>query len=162
MINPIGGSQDPVRDGACTPKWLADLLPTYDVDPCSNPRSHIRARERVMLERRQDGLRISAGSAMTVFCNPPYSRGQVIQWVHRYQNTDFTFLLRWDPSTKWFATLWPLCWGAWFPNLRMNFEPPPGVKFSSNPFPHALYFAEKPVEAYNGLAGMGYFVKRSL
>jgi hypothetical protein len=164
-VNPVGGSGDPVRDGACTPKWLADLLPEYDVDPCSNPRSHIRAHRKYMLETGGDGLGEDCGAyyedSLTVFCNPPYSRGQVIRWVHAWYCADFTFLLRWDPSTMWFSDLWSRCWGAWFPSKRMNFEPPPGVTFSSNPFPHAVYFANQPADdTVRALETRGYFVER--
>jgi len=43
----------------------------------------------------------------------------------------------------------------------MNFEPPPGVKFSSNPFPHALFFSQLPDrDTYEGLAERGCFVQR--
>lgn len=189
-VNPIGGSgTSEGRDGACTPKWLADLLPRYDLDPCSNNRSHIRARihcdlasgdngldsvvwgiggQIVGMEPRRPGILCEGGSRLrpvlagwSVFCNPPYARWQVLRWVRHYLHTNFTFLLRWDPSTDWFEELWPHCWGAWFPWQRMNFEPPPGVKFSSNPFPHALYFKERPNdETYAKLATRGYFCRR--
>lgn len=78
--------------------------------------------------------------------------------MRHYRHTNFTFLLRWDPSTRWFEELWPHCWGAWFPDERLEFEPPPGVTFSSNPFPHALYLANRPPpHVHSALAACGYF-----
>ncbi len=40
--------------------------------------------------------------------NPPYSKGQVERWVAAYGHTRFCFLLRFDPSTTWFNTLYTL------------------------------------------------------
>jgi hypothetical protein len=49
------------------------------------------------------------------------------------------FLLRWDPSTEWFARLHHRLMWVWHPKQRIQFDPPEGVKASSNPFPHALF-----------------------
>lgn len=142
--NPAGGSgKSEGRDSWCTPKWLADLLGKFDLDPCSNPRSHIRASRRLMLEEGSDGLY-------------PYAHGEVLKWVKHWRHTRFCFLLRWDPSTKWFAELIPHCTHVWFPARRINFEPPPGVKSSSNPFPHALYLRDPDQEMLDALAANGF------
>lgn len=50
-----GASGDPVRGSYCTPRYVADALPAVDLDPFSNPRSHIRARVSLALERGEDG-----------------------------------------------------------------------------------------------------------
>lgn len=102
-----------------------------------------------------------AKEADRVFINPPYAHGQVIQWVRHYIHTDFVYLLRWDTSTAWFAELWSKCWGAWFPNRRVNFEPPPGVRSSSNPFPHALFLKSEPRGKFlDALLAHGYLLRR--
>lgn len=176
-VNPIGGSgSDEGRDSACTPKWLADLIGRVDLDPCSNPRSHINAAQALSLERGDNGLvdvpgsqsdwspgcyymatltsgRLARAKHYTrTFINPPYARGQVIRWVRHWRHTNFIFLLRWDPRTKWFRELLPHCTHVWFPLEveghpgRIEFEPPPGVKFSSNPLPHALYLRHPSAE----------------
>lgn len=179
--NVYGGSNEEERGTWCTPKRIANLLcqshdfdkpfdqvelgdagaayvHAFDLDPCSNPRSHIVARMKCMLEDGGNGLPqegdtgafitthpkgpvgMRAGDDWDVFINPPYERGSVIQWVRHYRHTNFTFLLKWDPSTEWFGELLPHCHYVWFPfGWRIAFEPPPGVKASSNPFPHALY-----------------------
>jgi len=183
-VNKYGGSGEKEdRDGACTPKWIADALGRFDLDPCSNDRSHISAHHCVCLSvEGSNGLPepgvdsrwlgagtywwahdlCQAGKHTDTFCNPPYARGQVIRWARHYSHTNFTFLLRWDVRTKWFAELFPKCWGFWFPR-KCEFEPPPGVTFSSNPYPHALYFRDRPKpDRYARLsAADGYFVTRS-
>src|SRR5574338_920706 len=116
--NPAGGSgADEGRDSWCTPKWLAELLGRFDLDPCSNPRSHISAAVHLTLEGGDNGLaeahgqrgysqhtddawgidRSAIASVQTrVFINPPYARKQVIRWVRHWRTTRFVFLLRWD------------------------------------------------------------------
>ncbi len=153
-VNVHGGSGDINRGTWCTPKWLAQLMGRYDLDPCSNPRSHILCDERWMLEKGDNGLLPKWVHAiitdpghrgLRAFINPPYSKGQVIEWVNAYCHTDFTFLLRWDPSTAWFHSLIQHTRYVWFPlGRRINFEPPPGVKASSSTMPHALYLRNEP------------------
>ena len=186
-MNAYGGSGEKEgRDGACTPKWLADLLNVVEwyLDPCSNPRGHVRAQCELTLEHGDNGLvenddgvpgvhhvhidnaippnrdyiRQEATRTWKVFINPPYAAGQVIRWVRHYRHTRFCFLLRWDPSTAWFRELIPHCTHVWFPSRRINFEPPPGVKFSSNPFPHALYLRDPPEELLASLAPHGLLI----
>ncbi len=152
-VNVHGNSGDDTRGTWCTPERIANMLPKYYLDPCSNPRSHIRAEERWSLEQDINGLLPAWVTALTArqyltlrtFINPPYSKGQVLRWVKAYRHTDFTFLLRWDPSTVWFRELMPFVRYVWFPlGWRINFEPPPGVKASSSTMPHALYFKSEP------------------
>lgn len=166
-INPNGGSgNEDGRGSWCTPRWLADLIGRKRLDPCGNPRSHVEADHIVSLEMGGNGLygegRLNYGPGWYLhenhvlhadeftetFINPPYGRGEVSRWVRHYRHTDFTYLLRFDPSTEWFGELIPFCNFVWFPiGRRIEFEPPPGVKASKNPFPHALYLREEPNEA---------------
>lgn len=128
------------RDGYCTPLWLAEIIGRVDMDPCSNEYSHIEYE--IAFDALEDGLSMPWDEVppdTVVYCNPPYSRGQVMRWVERYRHTRFLFLLRFDPSTQWFSELMPFVTHIWLPNRRINFEPPPGVKASSNPFPHGLF-----------------------
>jgi hypothetical protein len=178
-VNVMGGSANAVRAGWCTPEWLADIINLWDptLDPCSNERSHVRASIKLLLDLGDNGLYgrnneylLSLGGCGFIataqpfwrtFINPPYTRGEIIRWILHWCETDFIFLLKWAPDTGWFETLWPLCWGAWHPNQRINFEPPPGVKGSSNPLPHALYLKSKPEGAfYRALVANGYFTTR--
>lgn len=140
--NTYGGSGDDERGAWCTPKWLAEKLGAFDLDPCSNPRAHIDARVRLTLENGHDGLRYCVGPDERVFINPPYANGQVIRWFRAYQHTRFCFLLRFDPSAKaWFTELYRSTGLVCVPRgRRVNFEPPPGVTGSSNTIPHALFY----------------------
>jgi hypothetical protein len=81
-------------------------------------------------------------ASVRVFVNPPYSRDQVARWVAAYRHTRFCFLVRFDPSTEWFEDLYRASSLVAVPvGRRVNFEPPPGVVASSNPYPHGLFFA---------------------
>jgi hypothetical protein len=143
----LAPDSSPDRDTWCTPKWLADAVGEWDLDPCTNSRSHIRACSKCMLERGQDGLAFAepygAHADLRVWINPPYSSGQVIRWVRAYKHARFCFLVRLDPSTEWFAELYAASEVLLVPaGRRIDFEPPPGVKASSNPFPHVLAYAD--------------------
>lgn len=175
-INPAGGSGEKQgRDGWCTPLWIAKLVGWVNCDPCGNSRSHISAGRVLSLENGDNGLPDGAPGTFTtgkpgyygestyrapptwtVFVNPPYAAGQVIRWIRHWLHTRFIFLLRWDPSTKWFSELIGHCTHVWFPSARINFEPPPGVTSSSNPFPHALYLRRPTKGLLERLALMGY------
>jgi hypothetical protein len=150
----LAPGDEPDRDTWCTPKWLADAVGEVDLDPCTNSRSHIQAKWTRMLEHGQDGLlHVNTDCPATkalktpfdsvrTWINPPYSAGQVIRWIRAYRHTRFTFLVRLDPSTAWFDELFNASELVLVPRgKRIDFEPPPGVKASSNPFPHALFYA---------------------
>lgn len=71
---------------------------------------------------------------------PPYDI--VIEALAHYGHTRFVALLRLDTSTRWYELLWErLCEVVMVPKRdRLEFVPPPGVKASSNPFPHGLFY----------------------
>lgn len=133
------------RDTWCTPLWLAEAIGEWDIDPCSNDRSHIKARETFDLEKGINGLERAKqiGKLIRLFINPPYS--DVMPWIQAYKHTRFCFLLKFDPSTKWFAALMERTELVLFPRgTRIQFEAPAGVppeKALANQFPHALFYA---------------------
>lgn len=90
-------------DNYCTPKELTDLLPEFDLDPCSNPNSTVRAKRAVMLP--EDGL--AAEWRGNVFVNCPYSN--VMPWAEKAVESADTattcLLLKMDPTTRWFSRL---------------------------------------------------------
>lgn len=157
--NVAGGSGEPDRGTWCTPKALAVAVGAWDLDPFSNPRSHVAAAHRCQLENSGDGFgdgsgagsfRVSnrpaeyAGPEMRVWLQPPYERRFMLDVVDHYKHTRFCALLRWSPDTEWFARLWPhVRLIAFLRGERMEFEPPPGLEASSNPYPHALYYADE-------------------
>lgn len=167
-VNGNGGSGDPMRGAYCTPKKYADAVGEWDLDPFSNPRSHIRSELACLLERGDNGLMVPstpgsywiapldresmeqgataemfvATPETRVFLQPPYSI--VEEAIAHYGHTRFCALLRFDPSTEWFARLWALTTAIAIPvGERIEFEPPPGVEASANPYPHAFYYSDE-------------------
>lgn len=119
-----------IRDSYCTPLKITKRLPLVDLDPCSNPRSTVRARRRVMLENGENGLLIP-WTDLTVFVNPPYS--DVLPWALKtVEAASFCFLVNVDPSTEWWRAL-----TSWADHLflfreRIQFDAPPSVEESGN------------------------------
>lgn len=95
-------------DAACTPKWLADLLPEVDFDPCSNPRSHIRSRWSWSLEKGYDGLKMPwRGSG---FVNWPYSgptpwAAKAAYEIDRGRCEQLITLCKLETSTTWWEII---------------------------------------------------------
>ena len=176
--NVNGGSGDPLRGSYCTPAKYAAAVGVWDLDPFSNPRSHIVARESCQLERGDNGLlepgnpgayllagadqrvepfdiasddaivaaanrgRRRATESTRVWIQPPYEI--VEEAIAHYGHTRFCALLRFDPSTDWFAALWVLTHVIAIPvGERLEFEAPPGIETSANPYPHAFYYADE-------------------
>lgn len=161
---------DEQRGAWCSPLSITAAVGAFDLDPFTNPRSTLVARHTCMLERGDDGFGLDsremrgsfhvnpvfctatpvdgrcdacgyfmAGKQHTVWIQPPYDIVQ--QALDHYEHTRFTALLRFDPSTAWFAWLWERVQVIMVPRQdRLEFVPPPGVKASSNPFPHGLFY----------------------
>lgn len=165
-VNVKGGSGNEDRGTWCTAKDWASAVGAWDLDPFSNPRSHIASAARCMLEDGGDAFgggdpgmhrglyRIGEkyGPSMTgvadeltrVWIQPPYEL--VAAAITHYGHTRFCALLRWSPDVKaWFPELWKRTAVVCHPfGERMEFEPPPGVEKSGDmPFPHALYYAHE-------------------
>lgn len=146
------------RDTWCTPPWLTEPLGRFDLDPCSNERSSVRAVQSFNFERAgEDGLELASAvwASARVFINPPYS--DVEPWIEAYKHTRFCFLLKLDTSTKWFAKLYAATELILIPRRRVNFIPPPGVpkaQAQAQQFPHALFyrFAEDATDAVRALS----------
>lgn len=123
--------ENKVRDEYCTPTWLTRILPITDLDPCSNHRSTVRARESIIRENGADGLAVS-WERRSIFVNPPYS--DVLPWAQKLATAQSWYLLvNVDPSTKWWAAaVASNASHVFLFNRRLAFVPPPGVKTSSN------------------------------
>lgn len=86
-----------------------------------------------------EGRHVYVDANYTVWLQPPYDL--VLEALAHFGHARFCALLRLDTSTKWFAQLWELSEVIMVPKEdRLEFVPPPGVKASSNPFPHGLYY----------------------
>ncbi len=133
------------RDTWCTPKWITEAIGRFDLDPCSNARSTVQAINTMEIDRGIDGLAHAEDVEpdWRAFINPPYS--DVRPWIDAYAHTRFVFLLKLDPSTKWFAELIKHTELILIPRgTRVEFVAPEGVpadKSIANPFPHALFYA---------------------
>jgi hypothetical protein len=144
------------RDSWCTPRWLTDLLPRVDLDPCSNPRSTVHAEKTCSLEAGEDGLTtIWWGS---VFVNPPYS--DVLPWASKlcdaHGRNAAAFLVNVDPSTAWWSVLTSRLDCALFFRKRIQFDPPPGVRPSTNSKAQVLLMNEPFLDRCNsGLLSLG-------
>jgi len=138
-----GDAPPPDRDTWCTPRWITEAIGPWDLDPCANERSHVQALVQYLLSRGEDGLALATEvtADRRVFINPPYS--DVMPWVQAYRHTRFCFLVKFDPSTRWFTELLAQTDLVLFPRrTRIEFEPPPGIpRDGGNQFPHGLFFA---------------------
>lgn len=156
--NVAGGSGEVERGTWCTPKEVADDVGPWDPDPFTNPRSHVVAAVRCMLEdggnglvdpeepgsyrSGRDGIRQVALRSDRVWIQPPYTI--VDRAIAHYGHTRFCALLRFAPDTRWFQRLIAVSSVVAIPlGWRLDFEPPPGIPQSSNPYPHALYYRDE-------------------
>lgn len=101
-------SEAPLSDAACTPLWLCELLPLVDFDPCSNPRSMVRARWSWSLEKGIDGLKMPWRGVG--YKNFPYSDPmpwciKAIDEMRMGRCTELITLCKLDTSTEWWKVL---------------------------------------------------------
>jgi hypothetical protein len=65
MANVFGGTKDPNRGKWCTEARWAGYVGAFDLDPFTNPRSHIEAAVHCMLERNDNGFGLELGGKRT-------------------------------------------------------------------------------------------------
>jgi site-specific DNA-methyltransferase (adenine-specific) len=96
-----------------TPKWFFDILNKeygFTVDVCAT-KQNTKVRSHYFTEL-NDGL-LQSWSNQVVWCNPPYSRGNIERWIKKaIQETDLTdnntkvvMLLPSTTGVKWFQDL---------------------------------------------------------
>jgi hypothetical protein len=97
-----------ITDGTCTPKWLCDMLPKRDFDPCSNSRAHVNVLRSFCIESGQDGLKMpwhGEGFINWPFSFPdPWADKSVLEMTCGHC-TDLIVLCKHDESTEWWATI---------------------------------------------------------
>lgn len=119
---------DGSSDAQCTPRDLALELGTFGLDPCSNPRTHVRSLRSYQLERGEDGLALpwdlGNGIPCSVYVNGPYSNP--LPWCERLRAHGAPWVALWKAefTTEWFRQL--IAAGAyWAPfRNRLRFEKP--------------------------------------
>lgn len=171
-VNVHGGSKDDKdRSAWCTELSIARAVGPWDVDPFSNERSHIEADAECWLERGDDGFGdgktpgsyqiggnlFVAGPNTKVWGQPGYKF--VRRAFEHYAHTRWCFLLRDDPRVAWFKRIY-LASSLIVRLRKCEFEPPPGVKASSSPFPHALFYRHA-ADATPEVLRRGFVVRRT-
>lgn len=134
------------RDGWCTPAPIAKALPKkLDLDPCSNPRSLVKAKMTCSLEVGSNGLKV-AWFGLT-YVNGPYS--DLMPWADKLER-EITlpwrsrklkgagFLVNADNSPAWWHVLVRHLHLRLDFDERLEFIPPPGVEPSKNDRPQTL------------------------
>lgn len=130
------------RDSWCSPGEIRDALLRLwpdgpDGDPCTNDRSIIPYRWSYSLADGVDVVdQIWRGR---VYCNPKFS--DTGPWARKMSmhSSGVVGCVLADPSVSWWRDIWTadaIC----FPDHRVKFIPPPGVKPSSFSRPVALPF----------------------
>ena len=128
-------------DERYTPPWVRDIVHRFGpiaLDVCA-PVGANPMEAAVTYTREDDGLSKPWSVTGLNWCNPPYSRGQVIRWaecaVSQY-GAESILLTQADVSTAWFGYLWDHCASVCLFGRRIGFVRPdgsamPGAKFGS-------------------------------
>jgi len=132
---------DTTRNEASTPRAIFNMLHAeylYTVDICASPHNHKLDRY-VTVE--QNALSM-IWSGERVWCNPPFNN--IPTWLAHAHEPDFaTYLLPVRSDRCWWKLFKPLVECHYFtgekPYRRPQFEPPPGIIYSSNPFCLCLF-----------------------
>jgi hypothetical protein len=117
-----------------TPRWLAESLGHFDLDPCSNATSHISST--CQHTAKTNGLEWEwTGS---VFLNFPYSKP--LPWCERVRDHagPWVVLAKLDPTTKWWAVLMDAMPTVAPFRKRLKFE---GDKSMTANFPSVLVYS---------------------
>lgn len=131
------------RDAYCSPDDVTAALPEVDLDPCSNPRSSVRARETYSLEAGQDGLALPWYGM--IYVNFPFS--DPLPWCEKIAEerpnlTGIGVMCNADHSPAWWHVLTPILTLRLDFNERLQFKAPPGVAPSKNDRPQSLLMDE--------------------
>lgn len=143
-----------LSDAACTPKWLCEMLPMVDTDPCSNPRSHVRAYRTFSLEKGLDGLKLpwwrgrewwkdeGKEESGSIYENFTYSTPmpwceKTIEEIRLGHCHEVIVLCKLDPSTRWWKHL-----TGWDPSMAE--DSPLGMPPDMWTFDERIQFEEHP------------------
>lgn len=129
-------------DHWCSPRWVTELLPKVDLDPCSNAGSTVSARVRLTKDDEVNGLNGRWGDfGTTVYLNCPYS--DPLPWAKK--TAEFVAdggtvwaLVKWDPSTKWWRAFHREPCRVYPFRRRIQYADPNGGKSITPPWNSAL------------------------
>lgn len=144
-------------DERYTPGWMLDLAREFHggpipLDVCTGPGNPTEALTRYT--EREDGLAMGWAHALRikcddaakglVWCNPPYSRGQVIRWARKAiaearWGVPVLMLTRADVRTGWFKLLRSNCDQVCLINRSVGFVLADGTQLPGDSVGHALW-----------------------
>jgi phage N-6-adenine-methyltransferase len=134
---------DEDRDTWCTPQEIVDALLRLwpkgpDLDPCANDRSIVPCRRRYTIADCLDPEAQEWRVNERVYCNPPFSNtGPWARKLAAIECLEAVACVLCDPSVGWWREIWTAD-AVGFPDHRLRYIPPPGVKVSGNDRPSAL------------------------
>ena len=107
-----------------TPKWIIDLLGSFDLDPCS-PEHRPFDTANVHWTKQQDGLKMPWGKTedVRVWLNPPYSRPLVEQFIRKMadHNNGIALLVNRQDNVMWQEVIFPTAASMIFMRHRVQF-----------------------------------------
>lgn len=123
-----------VRQSAGTPQWLFDELHArfkFTIDICAEE-WNAKLKNYRSLERGEDGLSMT-WDCHHVWCNPPWQ--DVKPWVKKAflasHVSKAVLLLPSRTDQSWFAEYAPSCRVEFIAPGRVQYDPPPGISYSS-------------------------------
>lgn len=112
-----------------TPKWIIDLLGSFDLDPCS-PEHRPFDTANVHWTKQLDGLKMPWGKTedVRVWLNPPYSRPLVEQFIRKMadHNNGIALLVNRQDNVMWQEVIFPTAASMIFMRHRVQFLTPDG------------------------------------
>lgn len=139
------------RQEAGTPQALFATLHAeyrFTIDVCA---SHHNAKLHWYLTEKDDCLKrhwcgLQGRTHIRIWCNPPY--GNIPAFLaHAFEPEFSCYLLPVRTDRIWWMNWKPKAETHWFvgekPHRRIQFEPPPGITYSSNPSCHCLFLFGK-------------------
>lgn len=149
-------------DERFTPEWLREVVEVFvggpvGLDVCTSEANPMGADEfytptghyfegAQVLGSRGDGLKQGWNRDVDGnWCNPPYSRGEVIQWAGKAvsearDGCDVLMLTRSDVRTGWFKLLRENCDAVCLINRSVGFVLPDGTQLPGDSVGHALWY----------------------
>jgi hypothetical protein len=121
----LGREGNRSTDNWITPKWLLDRLGPFDLDPCACDPQPWPAAAR-QYTRAQDGLSLPWSGL--VYCNPPYSRPYLTEWMRRMAEYDHGVALIFarTETLLFHDYVWPCASALLFFRGRLRFYRPDG------------------------------------
>lgn len=165
MVNKRNDGNTSAKDEARTPKQIFDVLDKefhFDVDAAANEDNTLcffffeDALEREWYEGNDSDLvaeldALGIPVARTFFCNPPYSAGNILKFVHKAwlesgNGATVVLLIPSDPSTEYFEFCFENASEIRFMHPRVKFNNPDGTPMKGSPTTGSMIVVFRPNE----------------